>query len=94
MIRTTHVEGQDRGRVVLYALSTCAWCRKAKQFLTDRGVAFEFIFVDLLGREERKEVEQEVRRWNPRCSYPTLVFRDKTCIVGFHEDDIARELES
>ena len=28
-----HVDGQDKGKVMLYALSTCVWCKKTKKLL-------------------------------------------------------------
>ena len=34
--------------VFLYALSTCPWCRKAKQWFTEMNVPFQFVDVDLL----------------------------------------------
>lgn len=28
-----HVPGEDRGKIALYALSTCGWCAKTKELL-------------------------------------------------------------
>ena len=83
-----HVPGTDRGRVFLYALSTCGWCAKTKQLLTDLGVGFSYVYVDLLSGEERDQVVNEVERWNPRLSFPTLVVNETKVIVGFREDEI------
>ena len=66
-----HVEGRDAGRVILYALSTCAWCRKTKRLLDDLGVDYHYVDVDLLQSAEQSQVKDEVRRWNPKCSFPT-----------------------
>lgn len=79
-----HVEGKDKGKIMLYALSTCVWCKKTKRFLNDHGVAYDYIDVDLLG-EEKETVKQEITRWNPRCSFPTIVINDSQCIIGFDE---------
>ena len=43
-----HVGGRDAGDVKLYALSTCIHCKKTKEFLTDSGISFDYLFVDLL----------------------------------------------
>ncbi len=83
-----HVPGEDRGRVILYALSTCGWCARTKELLTDLGVRFSYVYVDLLTGEERDRVVREVERWNPRLSFPTVVVGDATVIVGFREDEI------
>ncbi|MBN1875670.1 MAG: glutaredoxin family protein [Anaerolineae bacterium] len=74
--------------VKLYALSTCIWCRKTRQFLEDEQVAFEYIYVDLLTDEDRETVKEEVRQWNPRSSFPTIVVDGKECIVGYKTTQI------
>ncbi|MGB9700266.1 MAG: glutaredoxin family protein [Thermodesulfobacteriota bacterium] len=88
-----HVEGKKRGRILLYALSTCVWCRKTKQLLDQLGVDYDFIDVDLLQGEERNQVMDEVKKLNPRCSFPTLAI-DNHCIIGFDEQKIREALRS
>jgi glutaredoxin len=83
-----HVPGVDRGRVFLYALSTCGWCARTKQLLTDLGVGFSYVYVDLLSGEERERMIREVERWNPQLSFPTVVVNEAKVIVGFREDEI------
>lgn len=87
-----HVAGQDKGNVLLYALSTCIWCKKTKRLLKELGVAYDFIDVDLLDEPEKSSVQSEVKKWNPRGSYPTIVLNDKTCITGFEEQKIREAL--
>jgi len=43
-----HITGINKGKVVMYGLSTCVWCKKTRQLLTDLGVDFDYIYVDLL----------------------------------------------
>ena len=83
-----HVSGKDAGRIMLYALSTCGWCTKTRKLLEDLGVAYDYEYVDQLKGEEKQDVMKVVEKWNPRCSFPTLVLKDKRCIVGFKEDEI------
>ncbi|KQC04970.1 MAG: glutaredoxin [Methanoculleus sp. SDB] len=85
------VEGIDRGNIILYALSTCQWCRKTKELLGELGVAFSYIYVDLLEDDEMKEVLDDVTRYNPRGSFPVIRIGDRV-IVGFHEDQIREAL--
>jgi glutaredoxin len=89
----THVNGKDVGHVMLYALSTCVWCGKTRKLLDELGVAYDFEYVDLLQGEEKKSAIQKVMVWNPACSFPTLIIKDKKCIVGFKEDDIRQALK-
>jgi len=83
-----HVPGRDAGRIMLYALSTCGWCAKTRKLLEDMGVAYDYEYVDQLKGEEKQGVMKVVEKWNPSCSFPTLVLKDKRCIVGFKEDEI------
>jgi glutaredoxin-like protein NrdH len=87
-----HVEGEDRGKITLYALSTCAWCKKTKKLLADLGVEYSYIYVDLLKGDERKRTLDEVKRHNPNASFPTTVIDDDRCIVGYKEKEIREAL--
>lgn len=88
-----HVPGKKSGNVMLYALSTCPWCKKTKKLLADLGVEYDYVDVDLLDDNERRDALETVKKWNPACSYPTLVLNNKTCIVGFREDEIRKALK-
>jgi glutaredoxin len=90
---TTHVSGRNNGKVMLYALSTCGWCRKTRRLLDELGVAYDYVYVDLLTGKEREDAINTVRKWNPAGSFPTLVLKDSLCIVGFDEKSIRRELK-
>jgi len=89
-----HVEGRNRGHVVLYALSTCVWCRKTRRLLNNLGVDYYFVYVDLLKDEEKEDVERAVMRVNPRLSFPTVIINETEVIVGYDEDEIKRKLEA
>lgn len=77
--------------VKIYSLSTCSHCRAAKKFLGDCAIKYEFIDVDLLDREERMAILEDVKRFNPRCSFPTIVIGEKV-VVGYREDQIREAL--
>ena len=87
-----HVSGIDRGKVVMYGLSTCVWCRKTKKLLTDLGVDFDFIYVDKLEGDEEDQVVEEIRHFNPSISFPTTVINGEKAIVGFKEKEIREAL--
>ena len=84
----TKVEGKRNGDILLFALSTCGWCRKTKNLLNSLGVGYRYIDVDLLDSEAKKEVAAELDHWNPGHSFPCIVIDDSKCIVGFQEDKI------
>jgi glutaredoxin-like protein NrdH len=88
-----HIPGRNAGKVMLYALSTCGWCRKTKQLLNDLYVAYDFIDVDHLVSKEREDTLDIIRKWNPACSFPTLIINDSKCIIGFDENNIRESLK-
>ena len=83
-----HIEGQDKGKLVLFALSTCGWCKKTRALIEDLNADYEYVYVDLLKGKERDGVVEMVKKWNPQVSFPTLVINDEKIIVGFKEDEI------
>lgn len=87
-----HVDGKNKGKIMLYALSTCGWCAKTKDLLRELGVAFDYTFVDLLEDKEQDEAMNEVEKWNKAGSFPTLVIDDRKTIVGFREKEIREAL--
>ena len=84
-----HVDGDNKGDVLLYPLTTCGWCRRTKALLQELNVRYDYIDVDILDKkEERDAAMAEVKKWNPACSFPSLVIDDKECIVGFQEQKL------
>jgi glutaredoxin-like protein NrdH len=77
---------------MLYALSTCGWCKKTKAFLDENGIAYNYVYVDLLKGEEKENALAQVRKWNPRSSFPTIVIDDRESIAGFKEDRLKEVL--
>ena len=77
---------QNKHRVVLYALSTCVWCKMTKQFLKDNEVEFEYIDVDLCEEEDKQEIRQHIQSKGGPLSYPTTIVDDNVLITGFRKD--------
>jgi glutaredoxin-like protein NrdH len=88
-----HIDGKKKGNVILYALSTCVWCKKTKRLLNELGVDYSYIDVDLLKGEEQEKIKQEITQWNPKCSFPTIVIDNKKCIVGYKDTEIKEALK-
>ncbi len=47
MVEMQHVEGQDKGKLVLFALSTCGWCKKTRALIEDLDASYDYVYVDL-----------------------------------------------
>jgi glutaredoxin-like protein NrdH len=87
-----HVPGKKAGDIMLYALSTCGWCRKTRELLQELGLDYSYEYVDLLEGDDRTRAMKTVEKWNPSCSFPTLVLNNQKCIVGYQPDLIKKEL--
>jgi glutaredoxin-like protein NrdH len=86
-----------RGRVMtqdsvkMYSLSTCSHCKATKKLLDECTIAYEFTDVDLLKGKERAAILEDVKKFNPNCSFPTIIIGDKV-IVGYKEKEIKEAL--
>jgi len=89
-----HVEGEDLGSIMLYALSTCPWCKKTKTLLQQLGVKYDYVDVDLLSEDEQLAIEEELSHWTDDLAFPTLIINNQTVIVGYQEQKIRNAVES
>ena len=78
--------------VKIYSLSTCDNCRDTMNFIARSGVEFDFVDVDLLEKEERNKELSQLKKINPKCTFPTTVIGEKT-VIGFDEGKLAEALE-
>jgi len=77
--------------IKIYALSTCSHCKSTKKFLDDCTVVYDVVDVDLLEGDERKAILEDVKKFNPKCSFPTIIIGEKV-IVGYREEEIKKAL--
>ena len=80
------VEGEDKGKIFVFALSTCVWCKKTKEFLKDLGVAHEYIDVDLVMGNAKEKLMSDFGQYAANVAYPTIVINDGQEIInGFNK---------
>jgi glutaredoxin len=72
------VNARDMSKLVLYTLTSCSTCDKAKTVLTERGVAYEERILD-----DREDWQDEVIRISAQYSVPVQVHPDGRVEVGF-----------
>ena len=68
--------------VFVYALSTCPWCRKAKQYFEENDVVFEAVDVDLLADDESDRLADEAFTLSGSRAYPVVKIGAEV-IVGY-----------
>lgn len=88
-----HVKGVKKCDILLYALSTCGWCRRIKKLLDEKGVAYSYVDVDLLDENENAKVMEEVLRWNPKETFPTIIINGRYAIQGYDPDALKKVLD-
>lgn len=86
---------RDAGHeITVYALSTCGVCRRALEYLRNRGVPFRYTYIDHLGLERKTAVKRELAaKYHTRIAFPTLVIDDSTVVVGFYRKYWDTELD-
>jgi glutaredoxin len=88
------VSGKNKThKVLMYAISTCAWCKMTKQFLKDNDVEYEYVDVDMASDEDHEKIRREITSRGASPSFPTVVVDDKTVITGFRKDKLKEALE-
>lgn len=93
-MKTTKVVGENKKhKVLVYALSTCAWCKMAKKFLKDNNIEYEYVDVDLCSEEDREKVRREILSKGGELAYPTIIVDDEILITGFRKDKLKEILE-
>lgn len=92
-MQTIKVEGtRNQHHVLVYTLSTCVWCRRAKEFLQQHAVAYEYVDVDITDRMAKHEIIQDILTRGGRLTYPTIIIDDNILIQGFHLDQLTEVL--
>lgn len=83
---------ENQGKnVQIYSLSTCSHCRATKKLLAECTVQYSFVDVDMLEGDERRAIIEDVKKFNPKCSFPTIIIGD-TIIIGYKEKEIREAL--
>jgi len=93
-METIKVPGKNnKHRVLIYAISTCAWCKRAKKFLKDSYIEYEYVDIDLCSKDDRDKIREAILSRGGRLSYPTVIVDDRVLITGFNEGQLREALE-
>ena len=93
-MRTINVPGKNnKHKVLMYAISTCGWCKRAKQFLKDNDVEFDYVDVDLCSLADKQKIRQDIQSRGGRLAYPTIIIDNKILLTGASPDKLREVLE-
>lgn len=80
--------------VIVYSLSTCAFCRRAIEFLKSKSVQFRYAHLDQFDIDTKRSVKRELaERFDNIVVFPILVVDDQKAYSGFTESVWARALD-
>lgn len=80
--------------VTVYSLSTCAFCRRAIEFLKTNDVHFKYAHLDLIDVDTKRAVKRELsEQFDNIVVFPILVVDDAKAYSGFTESVWARALD-
>jgi glutaredoxin-like protein NrdH len=92
-MQLSKVSGKNsKHKVMVYALSTCVWCKMTKQFLKDNNIEYEYTDVDLCDEEDKAKIRQHIQSKGGNLSYPTIIIDDEILITGFRKDKLKEAL--
>lgn len=84
---------KNKGDIRVYALSTCAFCKKALKFLRENSISFSYIYVDEFDFDKKSKIKTDLKnRYKKDIGFPFLVQDDTTVIVGFTEDEYIKKI--
>ena len=90
-MKTEKVSGTNATHdVKIFTLSTCGWCRKTKELLRELNVQYEYIDIDKIDGLDQVAARDELKKHNPRASFPTLVIDDGKIVIIGHKDEEIR----
>lgn len=79
--------------IVVYALSTCGFCKRAMEFLDAQGFAYRYVYVDQIPLERKNRLKAELKdKFNDSVAFPFAVFDGEEHLVGFIKPDWLRTL--
>ncbi|MGP0018312.1 MAG: glutaredoxin family protein [Candidatus Sulfotelmatobacter sp.] len=79
-------------KVSLYTLSTCPWCRKAKQFFAEHKIPFTYIDYDLADEATQGKILQELDAAGA-TGFPFVKIGDEV-IAGYRPDLYSKALKA
>ncbi|MEJ2272935.1 MAG: glutaredoxin family protein [Candidatus Bathyarchaeota archaeon] len=93
-MKTIKVPGSNKKhKVLIYSISTCGWCNRAKKFLKDNNVEYEYVDIDQCNTEDKRKIIKDIQSRGGTLAYPTLIIDNETLLTGAPQDKLREILE-
>ncbi|MBN2109746.1 MAG: glutaredoxin family protein [Methanosarcinaceae archaeon] len=80
-------------KVLMYTLSTCPWCMRAKKFFRERDIPFEFIDYDKADEQTQKMIREDCESHGEEIAFPFIKIGEDV-VVGYNPRKYSEFLES
>ncbi|MDI3539786.1 MAG: hypothetical protein PWR29_1026 [Methanolobus sp.] len=70
-------------KVVMYTLSTCPWCMRAKKFFREKDIPFEYIDYDKADEGTRRSIREDCLSHGEEMSFPFVKIGEDV-VVGYN----------
>lgn len=72
--------------LVIFALSTCAFCKRAMNHLKNKEIPFKYIYLDELEVSKKEAIKAELRKqYKKSLIFPFLLVNWQQALTGFVE---------
>ena len=78
-------------KVLMYALSTCPWCAKAKKFFADNNVPYDCTDYDMVDEAEQERIMDDMVNHGGSGSFPYVRIGEDV-VVGWNPEKYAELL--
>ncbi|MGD0489736.1 MAG: glutaredoxin family protein [Syntrophorhabdales bacterium] len=76
----------------MYSLSTCPWCKQAKQFFEEQDIPYSYIDYDLASVEEQQRISQEMSSFRIK-GFPVIKVGEEA-VVGYSLEKYSEMIKS
>jgi len=85
-------DSNSKTKPMVYALSTCPYCKRTKRFLDTHKIEYDFVDVDLLEDSKQDEALDKLEKMTGKRSFPVVII-GKEIIVGHDEEKLKKALK-
>jgi len=83
----------EQGRKVeFFALSTCGWCRKTREWLDENRVDYELTYMDKIDGDEKDAAKDRAMKFTSKLAFPLIVVNDGEEIIQGYKPDRFEEV--
>ncbi len=83
----------EQGRKVeFFALSTCGWCSKTREWLDENRVDYELTYMDKIDGDEKEAAKERVMKFTSKPAFPLIVVNEGEEIIQGYKPDRFEEV--